>query len=80
MVHTSYIEISNKAYHNNIRFLKSQIGEKVTISSVVKGNAYGHGIENTVKIAEKVGIRHFSTFSTDEAIRVLQSSTKTVKL
>ncbi|MEX2513545.1 MAG: alanine racemase [Cyclobacteriaceae bacterium] len=76
MIHTSYIEISSKAYKNNIKFLKSQIGENVTISSVVKGNAYGHGIENTVKIAEKAGIRHFSTFSTDEAIRVLQSRTK----
>ncbi|MEX2567287.1 MAG: alanine racemase [Cyclobacteriaceae bacterium] len=76
MFHTSYIEISNSAYKNNIKFLKSQIGENVTISSVVKGNAYGHGIEITVKIAEKAGIRHFSTFSTDEAVRVLQSSTK----
>jgi len=76
MEHTSYIEISKSAYSNNIRFIKSQIGEKVTISSVIKGNAYGHGIENTVKIAESVGIRHFSAFSTDEAIRVQKSSTK----
>jgi alanine racemase len=43
---------------------------------VVKGNAYGHGIENTVSIAEGAGIRHFSTFSTDEAFRVLKSSKK----
>ena len=76
MDHTSFIEISKSAYSNNIRFIKSQIGDNVTISSVIKGNAYGHGIENTVKIAESVGIRHFSAFSTDEAIRVQKSSTK----
>lgn len=76
MVHTSYIELSKSAYKNNLKFIRSQVGSHVTISSVVKGNAYGHGIENTVKIAESAGIRHFSTFSTDEAIRVEASSTK----
>ena len=80
MEHTSYIEISKSAYSNNIRFIKSQIGANVTISSVIKGNAYGHGIENTVKIAESVGIRHFSAFSTDEAIRVQKSSTKKIPI
>ncbi|WP_375585144.1 alanine racemase [Cyclobacterium xiamenense] len=76
MVHTSYIELSKSAYRNNLKFLRSQVGSHVTISSVVKGNAYGHGIENTVKIAEGAGIRHFSTFSTDEALRVEAASTK----
>jgi alanine racemase len=76
MEYTSCIEISKSAYRNNIKFIRSQVGSNVTISSVIKGNAYGHGIENTVKIAESVGIRHFSAFSTDEAIRVLKSSTK----
>lgn len=76
MVHTSYIEISKGAYKNNLKFIRSQVGSHVTISSVVKGNAYGHGIENAVNIAESAGIRHFSTFSTDEAIRVKTASTK----
>lgn len=76
MVHTSYIEISKSAYKTNLKFIRSQVGSHVTISSVVKGNAYGHGIENTVKIAESAGIRHFSTFSTDEAIRVKTTSTR----
>lgn len=76
MLHTSFIEISKSAYRNNIRFIKTQIGLDTIISSVVKGNAYGHGIENIVTIAEAVGIRHFSTFSTDEACRVLEASRK----
>lgn len=74
MQHTSYIEISKSAYGKNIEFLKSDIGPKTEISVVVKGNAYGHGIENIVPIAEANGIRHFSTFSADEALRVYLSS------
>jgi len=74
MLHTSYIEISKSAYSKNIEFLKSDIGPKTEISVVVKGNAYGHGIENIIPIAEENGIRHFSTFSADEALRVHQVS------
>jgi alanine racemase len=74
MQHTSYIEISKSAYQKNIEFLKDEVGPKTEISVVVKGNAYGHGIENIIPLAEENGIRHFSTFSSDEAIRVHQSS------
>lgn len=41
-------------------------------SSVVKGNAYGHGIEEFVPIAVDAGVDHFSVFSADEAYRVKQ--------
>ncbi len=74
MQHTSYIEISKSAYKKNILFLRSEVGKDTKISIVVKGNAYGHGIENIVPIAEESGIRHFSTFSADEAYQVFQSS------
>lgn len=76
MLETSIIEISKSAYRNNIKFLREQVGKHAVISSVVKGNAYGHGIENIVQLAEETGIRHFSTFSTDEAYRVFMSSKK----
>ncbi|WP_194776728.1 alanine racemase [Pararhodonellum marinum] len=76
MKHTSFIEISKSAYKKNIQFLRSLIPEHTSISAVIKGNAYGHGIENMVKIAESVGLRHFSTFSADEAFRAYQVSTK----
>lgn len=55
-------------------FLRSDIGPKTEISVVVKGNGYGHGIENIVYLAEENGIRHFSTFSSDEASRVYHAS------
>ncbi len=76
MIATSYLEISAKAYRQNIRYIRSEIGPKTVISAVVKGNAYGHGIPQMVEIAEKAGIRHFSTFSSDEAWEVFNSSKK----
>lgn len=76
MYHTSVIEISKSAYRNNLKFLRERLGGDVIISSVVKGNAYGHGIENIVSVAEEAGIRHFSTFSVDEAQRVLNASSR----
>ncbi|WP_425636563.1 alanine racemase [Algoriphagus yeomjeoni] len=74
MIATSTLEISAKAYRQNIRYIRSEIGPKPIISAVVKGNAYGHGIAQMVEIIEKAGIRHFCTFSSDEAWEVLEHS------
>ena len=43
------------------------------ISSVVKANAYGHGIEVIVPLLEKEGVDHFSVFDFGEAVRVEKS-------
>ena len=69
MFDTSHIEISRSAYRHNIRYLKKIAGKNVRISSVIKGNAYGHGIDNMVPLAEEAGIRHFSVFSAREALQ-----------
>jgi alanine racemase len=74
MFATSQISIDYQAYKGNIDFLSSYFGEKVKLSSVVKGNAYGHGIEYFVPMAEEVGIRHFSVFEVDEALKVHRAS------
>ena len=73
MKYPSYITISKSAVQNNIRFLREQYGDGVRISSVVKANAYGHGIMQFVPIAEDCGIDHFSVFSMDEAQLVKKS-------
>ncbi len=67
MFSTSHIEISRSAYKNNIRYLKKIIGKGVLFSSVIKGNAYGHGMEHIIPLAEEAGIQHFSVFSAGEA-------------
>ncbi|MEA3297816.1 MAG: alanine racemase [candidate division Zixibacteria bacterium] len=72
-ISSSVIELSRSALRKNIRFMKKQLGTGVIFSSVVKANAYGHGIEEFVPIAEECGIRHFSVFSAEEALRVYES-------
>lgn len=67
MFQTSYIELSQSALEENYKFLKSVVGEQTLISTVIKGNAYGHGIVDLVPMAIKAGQRHFSVFSADEA-------------
>jgi alanine racemase len=67
-MHTnSYIELNQKALQNNIDFLRKIYGKKIILSSVVKGNAYGHGIPEFVRMAFECGITHFSIFDADEA-------------
>lgn len=69
---TSEILLSDSALRNNLDFIRSLIGEDVRISSVVKSNAYGHGIEEFVPLAIRYGIDHFSVFSSDEAFRIME--------
>ncbi|MDY0077839.1 MAG: alanine racemase, partial [Bacteroidales bacterium] len=69
-LHTpSEIELSISAMQHNLHFIKKFVKKNVKISSVIKGNAYGHGIEIYVPAAEQCGIDHFAVFSVDEAIR-----------
>jgi alanine racemase len=73
MLHSSQIELSKSALQKNIKFIKELIGSDVEFSSVIKGNAYGHDIEQFVPLAEQCGIRHFSVYSSDEAMLALNS-------
>lgn len=70
--HSSRIELSQASLKANFNFLRKQVGENVRISSVVKANAYGHGIHEYVPMAEKCGIDHFSVASSYEAEEVLE--------
>jgi len=72
MYHTSVIEIDKTAYQGNLKFIQRLIGKKTKVSSVVKGNAYGHGIEYFVPMAQDCGQNHFSVFSAQEAREVFK--------
>jgi len=75
MLHTSYIELNKQALQENITFLKSLLPSQETrFSMVVKANAYGHGIEELLPMAEDCGVDHFSVFSVAEAIRVQKAT------
>ncbi|PAU93543.1 alanine racemase [Aliifodinibius salipaludis] len=75
-LYPSWIELSKQAFEKNISFLKDYIGKDVVFSSVIKGNAYGHGIGHFVPMAEECGVRHFSVFSSDEARQAARASTE----
>lgn len=67
MASTSSIVIKCSALEQNIHFVKQLIGNEITISTVIKGNAYGHGVDITIPAFEKAGIHHFSVYSSAEA-------------
>jgi len=68
------IEISKSAIVHNINFVKQLIGDNVVYASVVKGNAYGHGIETYCSIAFEAGVRQFCTYTAHEAYRVWKAT------
>ena len=70
MHNNSYLELDAQAYKTNIEFLRKHFHKEVLISSVVKGNAYGHSIEKFVEIALQEKVKHFSVFDSEEARRV----------
>ena len=70
----AHIEISKSAIEHNFKFLRELLGEEVLITSVVKGNAYGHGIEAYCPLVKEAGITHFCTYSADEAYQVWQAT------
>lgn len=67
---TSQLIIDKSALKNNIDFVRGYLNPGTRVSSVVKANAYGHGLNAFVPIAEEAGIDHFSVFSADEAYKV----------
>jgi alanine racemase len=80
MHRNSIIELNQKAYQNNITFLRKILGKKVIFSSVVKGNAYGHGIKEFVTMAHQNNVSHFSVFDVEEAKIVFETLGKAVTI
>ena len=74
--HSSRIELSQAALKQNINFIRKKTGPDAIFSSVVKADAFGHGIDTFVPMAEKAGVRHFSVASSYEALEVSKACTK----
>lgn len=71
MKSSSYIELNKKMFSKNVRYLQKRIG-KAKFTSVIKGNAYGHCINNFLPMAESVGVDSFAVFDAGEAERALK--------
>lgn len=70
---SSWIEIDKEALQHNLRALSHHIGDSI-LCQVVKGNAYGHGVDPIVPLAEEVGVRHFAAFSAQGAYEAWRQS------
>lgn len=69
----TYLEIDRTCFEANIRALHKELGPS-ELCMVVKGNAYGHGYDAMVPLAEAAGVRCFAVFSSREAAGFLRAS------
>lgn len=69
----SWVEIDAASLEANIQTLRDYVAPS-ELCMVVKGNAYGHGYDPIVPIAEAAGVRHFAVFSAREAHGFLEAS------
>ncbi len=69
----SAIELNKSALQKNVAFIRSVIGDTCEFVSVVKGNAYGHGIEYFVPMLAELDVRSFAVFNSEEARRVVNT-------
>jgi len=64
----NWAEVSLSALRHNFRELQRHVGPDVTICSVVKCDAYGHGYAECARAIEQEGGRWFGVTSTDEGV------------
>jgi len=67
---TSYIELDLEALKKNFKFLNELTGTNCELLHVVKGNAYGHGIDQFIPLIEACGGHSFGVFDAFEAQKV----------
>jgi alanine racemase len=70
MFATSAITLDAKAYRSNLRFIRSRMNPGAQLCSVVKGNAYGHGLEVFVRMALDASVGYFAVHSAEEAYAI----------
>lgn len=63
----TWIEINQHALKNNYEQFRNLIGPVCNLMAVVKSNAYGHGLIDFSKLAEKLGVDWFGVDSVVEA-------------
>ncbi len=73
MFEGSTIEISRAALRNNLSFIHGLLGRDTCLYSVVKGNAYGHGVEVFAPMALDLGVKDFAVYSASEALTLYEA-------
>ncbi len=74
-LHKTRVEVSARALGHNIKGFKSILGG-AKMMAVVKSNAYGHGLAETAKIADKNGVAWFGVDNVDEGLALRKAGIK----
>lgn len=69
----NWAEVSLSALRHNFRVLQQHVGPEVTICSVVKCDAYGHGYAECARALKDEGGEWFGVTSTDEGVALRES-------
>jgi alanine racemase len=69
----NWAEVSLSALRHNFRVLQHHVGPAVTLCSVVKCDAYGHGYAECARALEQEGGRWFGVTSTDEGVAMREA-------
>ncbi len=75
MFNVSTIELSAEALRNNLAFIRTAMKPSTKLCSVVKGNAYGHGIGTFTSLAQRLGAGMFAVYSASEAFELKRQLT-----
>lgn len=69
----TWIEIDRQAIVHNYEFLSSRISEKTKLLSIVKANAYGHGLVEFAQTVQSLGVDYFGVYELSEAYQLRRS-------
>lgn len=72
----TWIEVDTKAIGHNLKIFRSLVKPECLIMTVVKSNAYGHGLVGFSQAAEKLGVDYFGVDSAIEGITLRHSGIK----
>lgn len=79
-MHKTWIELSATAYKANIDMLQAYLGPDIRFCSVVKSNAYGHGIIPITNLALQTSVRTFGVDSIEEAVQIASLAAEPVDI
>lgn len=79
MQHRTWVEINTNAINQNIKNYHKVLPKGTKIMSVVKANAYGHGLSISSEAAIKSGVDYLSVFTMDDAI-IIRKKHKTIPI
>lgn len=69
---TQWVEIEAAAFRHNLEEFRKRLG-RTELMPVIKSNAYGHGLLQIARLADKAGINWFGVNSVEEGINLRQA-------